>query len=119
MTREPWQAVNPGRWWIAGHEFVSIDPERIYHWRTKLSFARAYRRRGSLTYTTILPGEPETWDERLLHLPFEVYWKTFVKADARFYDVELERIDLKDNVFRIPYAEERTYFGFLTPETAG
>jgi hypothetical protein len=114
----PWQAPNPGRWWIAGSDFVSIEPERIFHWRTKVWFARAYRRRSTLAFTIVVTP-PEPWDERLLYLQFDVYWKALVKADARFYNIELERIDLGDHGFRIPDEQERTAFGFAGSQPAG
>jgi hypothetical protein len=111
----PWSPVDAGRWWISQPEFVSLEPERIYHWKSRVNFARGYRRATQWAVTTPPPGTVNVWNERILYLPFDVMWKALVKADARFYDVKLGEIQLKDNVFRMPYEEERAYFGLAQP----
>lgn len=107
-----WIAVDAGRWWLTHPEFVSLEPKRIYHWKSRLSFGRGYRRQAAwATATPLVKSGPDLWNEHVLYLPFDIYWKASVKADARFYDVELERISLTDNSFKMPTEEERLYFG--------
>jgi PIN domain len=114
----PWIPLPSTRWWLAGHEFVSITEDRIYHWKSRLISARGFRRKSPLLGTVpSLPGS-DMWNERILMLPFDVFWKAFVKDDARFYDVHLERIEVNDNEFRMPTEQERAYLGFTSPETA-
>jgi hypothetical protein len=112
----PWSAVDAGKWFLAHPEFVSLEPDRIYHWKSRLSFQRAYRRKP--LWLSPLPGPSvpmagDVWNEHILVLPFDIYWRAFVKSDARFYDVAVERVELSENTFRTPTDLERKAFGLV------
>jgi hypothetical protein len=110
-----WMPVDQGRRWLSNPVFVSLEPDRIYHWKSRLTFGRGYRRRPSWS---IVPTGPEVWNEHVLFLPFDIYWKAFVKADARFYKVSVEKIELKDNEFRMPNDDDRKALGLAAAAQA-
>ncbi len=108
------RAVGSGRWKLGKPEFISIEGERTYHWRSVLTFAQLYvsegERGGSESFFQVHEAE------KILVLPFSVFWKADIKADGRFYKIDLETIELTGNEYRNPLKEDREKFRSLWDE---
>lgn len=46
-------------------------------------------------------------NQKTLFINFNIFWKSVVKNDGRFYNVELEKIELGSKEFKYAAQEER------------
>jgi hypothetical protein len=98
-----WKSTNDGGFFLAGTEFLKLEGEREYHWKSGLTFIRFFS--NSTDEIEEFLGTAVSI-ERILILPFKVSWKSNVKADARFHDTSIVNITLEGNVFREPTEQE-------------
>jgi hypothetical protein len=114
-STKDWDAADSGRWILANTEFKSLDGERDYHWKSGLTFVRRFIRKStSSAFSSLLSGSA---NEKVLILPFDIYWHATVKTDGRFHDVSLERIELSGNSFKEVTDEDRKRYGFPATST--
>lgn len=103
-----WKPTYDGLWRLSGTEFVNLEGEREYHWKSGLTYARFFSK-SSETPLGLLSST--TTRERVLILPFKIYWKANVKADARFHDTAVVNIALEGDAFREPTEEDVRKYG--------
>jgi len=107
-----WEPVNSGQFWVHNPEFISIQDNHRYFWKSAVRFIRLYRRLATPPFERIFQNMPA---ESILVLPFHVMWSAKVKKDARFYDMKMEKTELIGNEFRVPTQDEKVKYN-LTPK---
>jgi hypothetical protein len=106
-----WEPVNSGQYWIHNPEFISIQDNHRYVWKSMVRFVRPYRRLAiSSPFEKIFQNIPP---EFILILPFHITWSARVKKDARFYDMKVEKTDLVGNEFRAPTQDEKVRYSLV------
>jgi hypothetical protein len=115
FSSNPWNPVGTGGYWVFGPEFIKIEPEQRYIWKSEIRYLRLYSRTAS--FSTLIGGAGKRSDERVLLLPFHVTWSAMVKNDARFHDMRVEKIELVGNDFHTATTDEIKKYQ-LRPEPA-
>lgn len=103
-----WIGASDGSFWIASPEYVRIEPERLYVWKSGVTYVKLFKRE-------ISGGNPESplkTDQRILLLSFAVEWSAVVKSDARFHELKLGAINMTSNQFRLLTDEDKKQYGF-------
>lgn len=111
-----WMASSEGMFYLSGTEFLKIEGERKYYWKSGLTFVRFYTAEFDSANAITFPVSSSISNRKVLLLPFKIYWKANVKADGRFHDVALERIELENNVYREPTDQELLKYGYKREE---
>jgi hypothetical protein len=106
-----WTPANSGMYWIDHPEFLKIEVKKRYFWKSTVRYIRLYSR----TVSTLLGGAGDA-QLRVLILPFHVTWSAKVKDDARFYNLKVESIAMRENKFRMPTEDEIKAYN-LAPES--
>lgn len=102
-----WKPSNIGNWWLPKPEFEKIEGTHEYHWKSILTMTRNFRKVSSKNISEkkrlldLLDVNNKT-----LFLHFNILWKSIVKNDGRFYNIELEKIELSNKEFRYATQEE-------------
>lgn len=106
-----WKPSDSGKWWLIKPEFERIEGVHEYHWKSVLSFIRNYKKTSLITDTekkSLL--DLIDLKEKTSFLHFNVFWKSIVKNDGRFYKIELVNIDLASKEFKFASREDRARY---------
>lgn len=78
--------------WIRSTQFSKLEGAREFHWVTRIDVVRLYEIESpqGLIGTAMLPIR------RIQVVGFDVKWKSSVKTDGRFHDIQLEGVEKKD-----------------------
>ncbi len=103
-----WTSISDEGIWIGGARFDHLEGEDKFHWVSPITYVELFSRPSRAV--GLLPSPPRL-EEKLRILEFNVHWKTNVKADGRFYKLDVVSIDLDKHSFEIPTSQQLENFG--------
>lgn len=103
-----WSETTSQGFFVNRSQFKVLEGDNIYHWVNIVNYVRLYERDFSSSFglQTWAQKQETKKEEKILILPFHVSWKAKVIRDARFFELEIEQVELKDNDFRILTEED-------------
>lgn len=107
-------ASDDGVFWITPPEFLRVENEKNYFWKTIVKFVQPYAEEQP---PASLGGLIST-QSKALFLPFHVTWSARIKNDARFHDLKVETIEVLGNEFRAPTNDELNRYNLSQPKSS-
>lgn len=96
-----WHAESAGTYWIGLPIFQEISEGNIYQWRTPINLALFYNPQ-SHSAVEVVQSPPQ----KLLLIKFQAAWQVKITATSRFYNPELQSVELLSKSFEVPTEEE-------------
>lgn len=104
---QSWILQDQENWWIGPTQFVSLEDDRCFHWRSTVTLARLFLEQRNPSFGVAIGSIPSTpLQQRILLAPFQISWKSHVKSDGRFHDNEVVEITADAPTFNLATDEE-------------
>lgn len=87
-----------GKWWIYQAQFEKLVGEKQYYWKSPIKFVRLFSSKPSVASQPSLV----TNEIKLQILSFSVVWWANVKADGRFHDMTVDKVEFESGSFEPP-----------------
>lgn len=97
-----WQRAS-GAFWVGSTQFENLREPREFHWNSGITYVSLFRKSEEGEAPSLFP-EP---DNKLLLIECEILWWANIKSDGRFHNITLDKVSIKDTVFREPSQEDR------------
>ncbi len=104
--KSAWRHIGEEKTWITAPQFDSLEGENLYHWKSVVTFVRAYERSPSTIAGISIPG-----DKRLLVFPVEVFWRSKVRNNGRFLECDVVEYKEVKSSFEVPTDDELQRWG--------
>lgn len=103
---EKWQPIAEAKWWILSPTFDRIEEEINYHWISEILYIKNYQKEISdiSKESMSLLGFIQPRQSSIIR--FNVFWKSIVRKDGKFYSCEIDRIEIAKKEFKFPSQEE-------------
>jgi hypothetical protein len=99
-----WSQINKEGIWIQSPEFNKKEGDRTYWWQSTIKFVQLFKY-SSGSGDTIL-GSYLDGEVRVRIFPFTVIWKSDVKTDGRFFNIEFVEVTQEEKIFEKPTDEQ-------------
>ena len=105
-----WVPASDDGVWIRAPEFLKLENDNEFYWRSKIIFVQLFKyegnQTGGLLSETTLPG-----DSKLRKVEFPVIWKSKVAKNGRFLSTEFLEFDESETIFEPITDEESEHYG--------
>lgn len=104
--------------WIRAPQFVSLENENEFRWRSKIIFVQLYSYEGATLGSLLAAGKVVHGDKKLRKVEFSVIWKSKVSKNGRFIFMEFENFEAPETIFEPITDSDREKYGIAEHESS-
>ncbi len=108
--KNKWEPTTRESVWIRAPQFIRLENENEFFWRSRIIFVQLYTFSGVET-GTVLTGTTRPGDQKLRKVEFPVKWKSKVAKNGRFLSMSFEQFEEPEVIFEPITEAEREQYG--------